>query len=1495
MSSVRVLVSDYPHRSLALVTDAHVLLFKHVQSASQPGGFRGPASSTASGPQRKNEPPRCIVEFLPKSAVDLQGHRTLTTAKGTLGLITLGDDVFVCVATGSREVATVRPNETVMQIFAVEFYCLNRSDYDHANGYGAGYRDGYREPNPYSNTLFEDDHGTDGVETMSEHPFMALKKLLSGGSFYYSYNFDLTRRLQDRADADSMLDVASLDEGLLWNSYMINPLLSFRSRLSDEEKQALDHSSLLTSVIRGYVGTMTVPQNASPLGSTKSAYPATLTVISRLSARRAGTRFNSRGIDDNGNVANFVETETVFWSPTGICFSYVQVRGSIPIFWESSSTLIPGQQKIQITRSPEATQLSFDRHFDSLTTTYGRVHVVNLLSDTKPGEVELTERYNYHIARSPLLRQELDVGPEEKPEYAKGGLLTKTKFDFHEQARAAGGYDGAKNVKSSIADIAEGFVYFLTQETEDEVEAVEQGRPVLEKVRRPVTVMQQNGVFRTNCLDCLDRTNLIQGIISQMALELFLEHRGEVASSSNLSVFWMRHSTLWADNGDALSKIYAGTGALKSSFTRHGKMSFGGLMADARKSATRLYVNHFEDKGRQNTTDLLLGRLVRQEPVELFDPISEWVHDRLRQRADDFESSETVRVWVGTYNLNGQHMSDVTQLRRWLNVRTGEGFGIVVVGFQEIVELSPQQIMNTDAARRIEWEQAVKASINEYHMGQKKEDQYILLRSGQLVGAALIIFVKVSMLSKIKNVEGAIKKTGVSGLAGNKGAVAIRMDIDGSSICFVTAHLAAGFGNYDERNRDYSTIVTGLRFQRDRKIEDHEVVIWLGDFNYRIGTKPEEARELIDTYRSTNGEGSKAKDALHSLYKHDQLNIQMVAGQTFPFYQEGPIKFLPTYKFDLGNDNYDTSEKARIPAWTDRILWKVDATKGTDMRQTEYMSVMDLRFSDHRPVFSAFNVTVRVVDEEKKAGLLKTLYEKRARQLRDGVDEDGDTSDELEEVTGYQSIAPGFPPASSDRRRWWMDGEKPVASKLQPPKEGMVLNPRRNGNPWRADGEDSWVTPDKVRPAREKDQSKAPEPPAPRKARGASNPNGPGAPASGGEDSSHNGSRSMTPLPTKELEGRATRSPPPKAPPSRSMTPLPIKEPEERTTRSPPPKVPSSRSSTPRDVEERAARTPPPKPPPPRGSVSGSTPPRAPSALAGVWPPGRNASIASSLPARLSPPPPAPRSGSRMASTSTTGSLLDSEPPAAELSALKPVLSRTASIDSTASNTSRGPPPQRPNKPSNLSGQTTSLLSRSITGASTNTNVSTADLGELRSISPRPEEPSTLNEELRQQLTFSHPHPTPPAKPKRLSVSGGGGGGATASATPGAATGTTPTTATTTPPAAPSSSSSPPNLSGLPPPLPKRVGTFASTTSMSSSQSGPPLPPRRGAQTGHSGGGPGAGSSVDTLSLIDDTNRPGEVDATDKNSSERGSVAQWKPPLPSRPSAGTGGAEGGGS
>lgn len=527
---------------------------------------------------------------------------------------------------------------------------------------------------------------------------------------------------------------------------MIQPLLNFRSRLSNHEREALDASGILTNAIRGFVSTLTIPASLSPL-KTHTGRPLALTLISRLSCRRAGTRFNARGIDDDGNVANYVETETVFWSPPGICFSYVQTRGSVPVFWEQATGLLPGQQKIQVTRSPEATQPAFDKHFEDLELNYGAVHILNLLSKDKAGEVELSRLYRFLISRSSLNNHAEKGGSTERR------LLKVTEYDFHAETRE-GGYQAASLIKRYIQDSADSFAYYLCEEIEDPPRAIGASRD--EPLRRPVVVLQQEGVFRTNCLDCLDRTNLVQTIVSQMAFEAFLDHRSEHAGPD----FWMRHGGLWADNGDSLSRIYAGTGALKSSFTRHGKMSLAGALADVRKSATRLYINNFEDKGRQNTIDVLLGRLVGQTPVHLYDPINDYITSELSRRAAEYTSSRTINIWAGTFNLNGQTQGITEDLFPWLCPAVDSSLqnpDLVAVGFQEIVELSPQHIMSTDPTRRQAWEDAVKRTLNENAQKHGFED-YVLLRGGQLVGTSLSIFVRASALPAIKNVEGSLKK-----------------------------------------------------------------------------------------------------------------------------------------------------------------------------------------------------------------------------------------------------------------------------------------------------------------------------------------------------------------------------------------------------------------------------------------------------------------------------------------------------------------------------------------------------------------------------------------------------------------------------------------------------------------------------------------------------------------------------------------------------------------
>ncbi|KAG4301089.1 hypothetical protein PCK1_002788 [Pneumocystis canis] len=855
------------------------------------------------------EPQTCIAKFCKWNDIDYSEYSLITSkvVYGCMGLISIEDNIFICLITGYSQVATLRATETVNRIHDVEFLCLNSFSCDH-------FFRNVSENSVESNIseLFD----SFSKQNEPEHPCESIRKLLLSGSFYFSSNFDITRRIQDRIEFDFNIDKS--DDQFLWNSYMISELLVFRSRLIESEKSALDKGRFLVYVIRGFVGTV-----VCKVGSVLS----TLILISRLSYKKAGTRFNSRGIDDDGNVANFVETETLLII-NHFCFSFCQIRGSVPVFWEQEGIQMFGQ-KVEITRPFEATHTSFEKHFNSLINKYGYVHIVNLLCQNG-GEKLLLNSYRQHI------------------DSLKGDLfhlICCSEFDFHAEVKN-GGYDQASKVLYYVDDNIKNFSYYL------------------EDMRKRNIILQQNGVFRTNCLDCLDRTNLVQALVSKASVILFLKYL-----EIHPGIFpWSEHSTVWADNGDALSRIYAGTGALKSGFTRRGKMSIVSVLEDATKSVSRMYVNNFQDKGRQLSIDLLLGRLVNQKSVRIYDPINDFVTMELKKRINEFSTMKDISIFVSTFNLNGKKRTDDLSLWLFPNGREYKS-DLVVIGFQEIIELTPQQIISVDSYNRKIWESDLYEVLN------RDGNEYVLLRSTQLVGSVLMVFVKESSVPFIKNVEGAIKKTGLKGMSGNKGAVSIRMDYGNTQICFVTAHFAAGRFNYDERNRDYFTIENGLNFQRGRVIMDHDIIIWLGDFNYRINMSAEEVKEYI-----------KIND-FEKLYENDQLNLQMISGSVFPYYSESQIIFPPTYKFDNGTNNYNTSEKQRTPSWTDRILYK-----GSNLRQLSYNS-SPLTFSDHRPVYAHFQASVTIVDDELKEKLRENIYNCRKLKTEQSIDNDDITRD----------------------------------------------------------------------------------------------------------------------------------------------------------------------------------------------------------------------------------------------------------------------------------------------------------------------------------------------------------------------------------------------------------------------------------------------------------------------------------------------------------------------
>ncbi|XP_013393866.1 phosphatidylinositide phosphatase SAC1-B-like [Lingula anatina] len=150
----------------------------------------------------------------------------------------------------------------------------------------------------------------------------------------------------------------------------------------------------------------------------------------------------------------------------------------------------------------------------------------------------------------------------------------------------------------------------------DRIEADRKEMGYFMSLREGTMLSQQMGVFRTNCIDCLDRTNVVQSLIARRTLQdqlirLNILQEGEKVEDQ-LS-FEKMYKNVWADNADLCAKQYAGTGALKTDFTRTGKRSFLGLLKDGYNSTIRYFKNNFSDGFRQDAMDLFLGNYIVEE------------------------------------------------------------------------------------------------------------------------------------------------------------------------------------------------------------------------------------------------------------------------------------------------------------------------------------------------------------------------------------------------------------------------------------------------------------------------------------------------------------------------------------------------------------------------------------------------------------------------------------------------------------------------------------------------------------------------------------------------------------------------------------------------------------------------------------------------------------------------------------------------------------------
>ena len=861
-------------------------------------------------------------------------------SKAILGIININKLYFILHVTTSKVVGKMK-NEIIYKIEEVEFCPMQTVD-----------------------LLYDEEKKINQIKD-------GISKLLKLG-FYYSFGLNLTNSQQNQSKLSSqeIKDNNNLTfEQKMKNIYKtINKKYFFNYNLykifiNKSTKLPYDFAySFILPIICGYIGMYDYTINNKQLQ---------FILISRRSQNYAGTRYNTRGIDDNGNVANFCETEQILVRGDYL-FSFCQLRGSAPVFFEQLG--ITGYT--DITRGKHFSKEAFSKHLEEINQDFPLVYFVNLLNQTKSGEAPIIAEFEKQIQFR-----------------LNNNDIRYTYFDMQNECQKDN-YTNIDKLINKVKPLIEIFNCFSQNLHTREIYSY------------------QKGTIRTNCLDCLDRTNIIQMRICWIILEVFFKKLNLDNQSINKifnstenfftqdtkNEFKEKFKNIWAENGDEISIQYAGTASTHTTVTKTGGHSLMGLIQHGIATVSRIYQGNFEDNFKQECIDILLQKNISEE-----DDINPNINIKLIKRKNEYTKYQDFHIFIGNYNLSGKSIDNAIDIVNWLisykdnpldksNNLNSISPEFYILGFQEIVDLNSAHLLiksNTEKKNKI------KTLINNlllttFQNPKTNADKYQLMKEIDLVGLYILIFVRASCIKYIKNFDYQIIKTGLKGTLGNKGSLLLRFNLNDSSIAIACSHLCSGQEKNEERKSEIINVLnTSFKKYPLIKFKDYNYFFYFGDVNTRLNITMENEK-LIDMIKfhpiETNGDFS-------ALLQYDQFSKYQKESNIIAEMDEAEIKFSPTYKYYIGLNNYDI--ESRIPAWCDRIFFK----KYTETTPLAYNKCI-LNISDHQPIYGLYKIKSEIIDQEKRQNILDEI----TKMLNKENNNKGDSFDNINFVGNDNKI-----------------------------------------------------------------------------------------------------------------------------------------------------------------------------------------------------------------------------------------------------------------------------------------------------------------------------------------------------------------------------------------------------------------------------------------------------------------------------------------------------------